>query len=199
MAIRFWLKHPIKGLARVRYWVWEKLNPDKPWMCPGTIKFCEQHLTRDMKAIEFGSGRSTAWFSSKVGQIISVEHHAEWYNEVRKKLTEAAVKNVDYRLVVLDHPHDAPEQDHYDKTPAYVAVVDAIPDHSIHFAVVDGHYRTTCVKHLLKKIAPGGYLLVDDVNMWPALDAIPVPKTWPIVDNSTNGVKNCVIWQAPKS
>ena len=61
---------------------------------------------------------------------------------------------------------------------------------------MDGHYRTTCVKRLVPKIAPGGYLLVDDINLWPSLAALPVPAGWRIADDSTNGLKRCVVWQA---
>ncbi len=77
MALRFWVSRPRQLLARLRYWVWERMNPDKPWMCPDTIKFCEAHLSRSMKALEFGSGRSTMWFSTKVGHLTSVEHDEE--------------------------------------------------------------------------------------------------------------------------
>lgn len=197
MAVLFWLKHPRRLVARLRYWVWEKRNPDKPWMCPGTVRFCEAHLTRSMSALEFGSGRSTAWFAGRVGHLISIEYNQPWYEQVREQIAAAKLTNVDYRYVPLDHPLAEPEHLEYSPTPAYVAVADALPDRSIHFAVVDGHYRTHCVRHLVPKIAPGGYLLVDDVNMWPSVGDLPVPPDWRIADDSTNGVKRCVVWQAP--
>lgn len=197
MAIGYWLKNPTMLFPRIRYWVWERLNPDKPWMCPGTIRFCETRLKPDMRGIEFGSGRSTAWFAGKLGHLISIEHHAEWYAQVRGKLQAAGVSNVDYRHVPLNHPQSEGEQETYAATPDYVAAADALEDNSIHFAVVDGHYRSHCIRHLLPKIAPGGYLLVDDCNIWSSFDRIPVPADWPIVDDSSNGVKRCVIWQKP--
>jgi hypothetical protein len=198
VAVLFWLKRPRAGLARVRYWLWERANPDKPWLCPGTIAFCERNLNRSMLAIEFGSGRSTRWFAGLVGQLISIEHNAEWHAIVTRQLAEAGVANVDYRHVALDHPESLGEQPHYEPPPKYVAVADALAPQSIHLAIVDGHYRSTCVKHLISKIAPRGYLLVDDINMWPSLDAVPVPKSWTVADDSTNGVKRCIIWQAPE-
>jgi len=196
MAIRYWLTRPRQAIARVRYWVWEKMNPDKPWLCPGTIAFCEKHLNKSMSALEFGSGRSTRWFAGLVGKLISVEHLADWHAIVTKQLADAGVTNVDYRLVQLDHPESEGERPSYSPTPVYVAVADSLPERSLGFAIVDGHYRTTCVRHLVSRMAPGGYLLVDDINMWPSQSALPVPADWKIVDDSTNGVKRCIIWQA---
>ncbi|TWT34599.1 class I SAM-dependent methyltransferase [Blastopirellula retiformator] len=146
-----------------------------------------------MTAIEFGSGRSTRWFSTLVGRLISIEHNADWYAEVRDQLDD----NVDYRHIPMSHPVTDPERPTYDETPAYVAVADELADQSIDFAVVDGAYRTHCVWHLIPKIAPGGYLLLDDVGMWPSLDELAIPADWSIADDSTNGVKRCIIWQAP--
>ena len=96
MAIWFWLKRPRRSVSRLRYWVWERMNPDKPWMCPGTVAFCQANLSRSMTAIEFGSGRSTRWFSTLVGHLTSVEHNPEWYEQVKQQLDNA---NVHQRVV----------------------------------------------------------------------------------------------------
>lgn len=196
MAVWFWVRRPGRLLHRLRYWAWERMNPDKPWMCPGTIAFCQNHLSPSMRAVEFGSGRSTLWFSKLVGRLTSVEHDAKWHEQVQLLLAENNAANVTYLHVPLDHPASQPEQDDYSPTPKYVAVADGFADGSLGFAVVDGHYRTHCVRHLVPKMAPGGLLLVDDVNMWPSVESLPVPASWPVVDDSTNGVKRCVIWRA---
>jgi len=199
VAILVWLARPKMALARLRYWLWERANPDMPWLCPGTIKFCQAHLSKSMVAVEFGSGRSTRWLSTLVGRVISVEHNAEWYGVVRKQLAVASATNVDYRLVPLGHPESEGERPEYSPVPDYVAVADGLEDKGIDFAVVDGHYRTHCVRHLIPKIAPRGYLLVDDVNFWPSPEALPVPASWSVADDSTNGIKRCIIWQTAET
>ena len=193
----YWLRHPHLLLSRVRYWVWERLNPDKPWMCPGTVKFCEGHLMQSMSAIEFGSGRSTAWLSRKVGRLVSIEHDAAWHERVRRALERDQVTNVDYRLISLDHVVSEPEWPSYSPLPHYVSVLDEFPDGSFDLVVVDGHYRTHCIRHCIPKLKASGYLLVDDTNLWPSRDCIPVPTEWAVVDKSTNGLKYAVVWQAP--
>jgi predicted O-methyltransferase YrrM len=195
MTIRFWIRHPGLLPARVKYWLWEKRNPDKPWLCPGTIAFCEAHLAKSMKVLEFGSGRSTRWFAQLVGHITSVEHDSTWFREVQQQLADAQLTNVDYLNVALQ-PLPDPKQGLEQPVPNYVAVADRFADRSLDLIVVDGHYRNICIRHATKKLAPGGYLLVDDANRWPSLAALDVPPNWRIVDDSTNGLKRCVIWQA---
>lgn len=197
MAIGYWLRRPRMAFARLRYYFWERANPDKPWLCSGTIAFCDRHLGQSMRALEFGSGRSTRWFAKKVGHLTSIEHDAAWYEVVKTQLADERVENVDYRLIRLNHPESEPEHFRYTVTPDYVAAADQMPDASLDFVVVDGHYRTTCVRHVLDKISPGGYLLVDDVNMWPSPVEVGVPEKWRVVDDSSNGVKRCIIWQSP--
>ncbi len=196
MKLIYWLKHPGMIYHRIKYWLWEKRNPDKPWLCPDTVAFCERHLTKSMRAWEFGSGRSTCWFATRVGYLTSIEHNAGWHEQVKKRLVELAITNVDYRLVPLNFPETEPERPEYDPVPDYVACCDQLENASLDFVVVDGHYRTHCVRHMVPKIKPGGFLLLDDSNLWPSLDVLQVPKNWKTVDDSTNGLKRCIIWQA---
>lgn len=197
--LRFWAWRPLMLISRTRYWVWEKLNPDKPWMCPGTLRFCSRNLDKSMRGIEFGSGRSTSWFASRLANLISVEHHPIWYQNVVEQLASRQITNVDSRLIQLDHPLTEREREVYDPVPAYVRIVDECPDGSLDLVIVDGHYRTHCVRRSLPKIKPGGFLLVDDANLWPSLDSLPIPGNWIVVDDSTNGIKRCVIWKAPSA
>ena len=165
-------------------------------MCSGTIRFCDSHFSGGRNALEFGSGRSTRWFAKRVDRLTSVEHAEEWHRIVSKELQDEGVGNVDYLHIPLDHLESAPEQTTYDPIPAYVRAADRFDDGTLDFVIVDGHYRTHCVRRALPKLRRGGYLLVDDVNMWPNIQAIGVPDSWRVVDDSTNGIKRCLIWQA---
>lgn len=197
MAIAFWLKNPGMLLARFRYLLWERRNPDKPWLTPEAVAYLEGVLNREMSGLEFGSGRSTKWYAGKLGRLVSIEHSASWYEIVKAQLAKAGVKNVDYRLVPLNHPETQGEQPQYTPMPDYVAVVDGFPDSTFDFVVVDGHYRTNCIRASLHKLKPGGLLLIDDVNMWPIRDQFPVPLDWTRPHYSTNGIKWTGIWQKP--
>lgn len=195
MNYKFWLAHPHLILARLNYWIWEQLNQDKPWMCPGTIDFCQQQFQGSLKALEFGSGRSTQWFARLTEHLTSIEHSSEWYSIAQAKLQSLGISNVNYLCIPLNHPETEPESSQYNPLPDYVKVLEQFEDGALDFVIVDGHYRTTCIMHSIPKIRDGGYLLVDDVNMWPSLKSLAIPTNWQIANDSTNGIKRCVIWQ----
>jgi hypothetical protein len=189
MNLWYWLRRPHLIPARVRYWAWERRNPDKPWLTPGAVGFCDAALRPDMAGVEFGSGRSTAWFAARLARLTSVEHHPGWYARVRADLDRAGVRNVDYRLVPPDPPGGPADR------PRYAAVLDEFPDDSLDLVIVDGHYRDACIALAPPKLRPGGLLLVDDVGMWPA--GPPVPAGWPVAHDSTNGLKSTRVWRKP--
>ncbi len=192
----FWLRRPHLIPARVRYWWWERRNPDKPWLTPAAVAFLDRELSAADAGLEFGSGRSTVWFAARLRHLTSVEHHPGWYEAVRARLDRAGRANVDYRLVSLDHPESQPEQPTYAPMPAYVRVAHGLADASLGLVVVDGHYRTHCLLAALPKVKPGGLLLVDDMNLWPGCRP-PVPDDWPQVSRSTNGLKWTGVWRRP--
>lgn len=90
-----------------------------------------------------------------------------------------------------------PERERYDPLPSYVRVLAEFNEGDLDFIVVDGHYRTTCIKRSLGKLRPGGLLLVDDVNFWSSFDDMGIPRSWRLVDMSGNGLKRAGIWEKP--
>ena len=191
----FWLRNPTRVLARVRYWIYEKWNPDKPWLCPGTIARLESVLKPQMSGVEFGSGRSTYWLAQHLKHLISIEHHQGWFESVRKQIKISNIRNVDLRFIPLDHPLDESEHNSYDPLPAYVRWLSLSHDDTLDFVLVDGHYRTTCIRCAIPKIKQGGYLVVDDTQMWDSNGGPPVPADWNCIDSSTNGLKTTKIWK----
>lgn len=149
MTVRYWLARPHLIWARLLYWVWESINPTKPWLCPGTVAYCEAILSKSMRVLEFGSGRSTTWFARKVGQLTSVEHSEAWFRRVRTEIVRSGVDNIDYRLVPLDHPEQEPEREQYHPLPSYVAQLRGFPDESF-----DLHRRRRPLSHDLHPVLP---------------------------------------------
>ena len=144
----------------------EKPTPAARGLCPGTSRFCEQHVNPSMALLRIRQRPKHVWFARRVGRLTSVEHNADWYAEIKRKLAADGITNVDYRLVPLDHTESEPERAEYNPMPAYVAVADELPNQSLDLVIVDGHYRTHCIRRALSKIKPGGYLMVDDVNFY---------------------------------
>jgi len=183
-------KHPSYTVRLAAYKVYERLHPRDPWIAPGAVGWCDRHLDRGMRAWEFGSGRSTVWFAERVKSLTSIEHDADWYHRVKPRLRD----NVDYRLIPLEHPPDEPTRPRYAPLPAYVAAISDEPDGSLHFVVVDGHYRQACILATLRKIGCGGLLLLDNSD-WLADPEWGVPQEWPIVHRSSSVMGTTTVWR----
>ena len=150
-----------------------------------------------MTVLEFGSGRSTAWYASKTAKVVSIEHDAAWHKRVSADLAGSGRANVDYRFVPLDHPESEPERQTYSPLPKYVMVTEQFPDNTFDLVVIDGHYRSFCIKAALSKIKPGGLILVDNAGYWPNAKP-PVPADWPEVCRADNRINQTVIYQRPQ-
>ena len=190
------LRRPVYFFRRIAYKIYEITHPNEPWIAQGAIRFCDRHLTKEQVGLEWGSGRSTAWFGSRLRSLLSIEYDPAWHNIVLASLEKKGIKNVECRYVPVEHDLNEPTTPHYEKTPAYVRVADEFEDNSLDFVVVDGHYRQACVLAVLKKIKPGGLLLIDNTN-WLSLADWGVPDGWEIVHQSANVMTETTIWQKP--
>lgn len=103
-------------------------------------------LRSDFRMVEFGSGNSTAWFAARVGFLLSVEDLPDWYDQVQRQLEARRIDNVEHVLRSSDAYADLSE----------------IEDGSLDFALVDGTDREGCVKAVVSKLKPGGWLYLDN-------------------------------------
>jgi predicted O-methyltransferase YrrM len=134
--------------------------PDLPWLTKAANAILETYLKPDDEGLEFGSGRSTIWFTKHVGRLTSVEHNKVWYDKVQAMIGDNQLTNVDYRFF----PKDVEDERGADA--AYVRVIDTFEPESFDFVLVDGVYRDHCCLSVLDKIRPGGVLIIDNVNWY---------------------------------
>ena len=144
---------------RVRQLRYERAHAEDPWLTPAAISLLGSLLRPQDVGVEFGSGRSTIWFATRVAALTSVEHDEQWHEAVAAQLKHHGLGNVDYILA----PEDQPMERGGDSRYARAAL--AFPDRGIDFALVDGHYRDYSTKFILPKIKPGGMLIIDNANL----------------------------------
>lgn len=138
-------------LDRVSLAVHERLNPGNPWLTRSAVQMLDSWLKAADVGLEFGSGRSTIWFASRVRNLISVEDDPKWFAIVKGRLHEQGLLHkVDYRL--CEDPS------------AYAAVPGSLPERSLDFCLVDGSHRDRCALSSLPKLKCGGLLVVDNAN-----------------------------------
>jgi predicted O-methyltransferase YrrM len=147
MGVSGWLRYPAA-------WLRAKTGrtPERPWIVPASIGWLRRRIRSDWSILELGSGRSTVWFARRAGRVLSLEDNEFWFPRTRERLEEAGLVNADLRLrAVEDFPGE----------------VASLPDESFDLVVVDfleapTVTRIDCVKPAMKKVRPGGYLLLDD-------------------------------------
>jgi predicted O-methyltransferase YrrM len=177
-------------VRRLAYKAYELTHPDEPWFAQGAVRFLDHELHRDGKGLEWGSGRSTQWFASRLAHLTSIEFDREWYEKVLRQVADLA--NVDLRFIPLDHDPKIGTVPRYDPIPAYVAVIDDLPP--LDFVLVDGHYRQACVLAALPKIKPGGLLAIDNTNWLPEIEW-GVSANWTLVHRSANVMTETSCWR----
>lgn len=155
---------------RLRLAFFELANPDAPWLAPEAVRFLDAWLKPNYVGFEWGSGRSTVWFSWRVKRLTSVEHDEVWYRRVQQTLRAHPRNNVDLRHIPVDMSEagaTAPDS-HAGSPPAYVTAISEFSDHSLDFVLVDGVsvLRDACALAAIAKIRSGGALILDDIHRY---------------------------------
>lgn len=149
-------------VPRLRQIAFVRNHPDTPWLTESGIRLLDSWLKPTDVGLEWGSGRSTAWFARHVARMTSVEDNPQWHERVKALLQQAGVSHkVDYRSIPCEHR----EVDEPDSHP-YANVADEFAEESLDFALVDGNIRVLCMQKVLSKLKPGGLLILDNANRY---------------------------------
>lgn len=146
---------------------------NRPWFTPGARKFLERIVRPEWIVLEFGSGGSTFWLSSRVNTLITLEHDPEWADAVKAKIADIPHNT---RIVLHDRP--------YDHCAAY------FPDEHFDLVIIDGRDRVKCTLAVLSKVKKGGYLIFDNAQ-YPkyqeVLDHIVIGERWNVPGRFSKG------------
>jgi SAM-dependent methyltransferase len=142
--------------------------PERPWIVPAAIGWLRRRIRKDWSILELGSGRSTAWFARRAGQVLSFEDNDFWRRHTSGRLARAELHNVDLRLMDVD------------EFPKEVA---ALPDARFDLVVVDfleapTVSRIDCLPAAMEKVRPGGHLLLDDSDRPGYAEAFDLLSGW---------------------
>ena len=110
-SFRHWTPRYI--FNRVSLFVTEKQHPDWPWLTSSSILILSSWLRNEDVGFEWGSGRSTLWFSQRVKKIISIENSREYYDKVTNSLRKANINNVEYHQIECEEKVDAPTSPYF--------------------------------------------------------------------------------------
>ena len=65
----------LRPVLKAYYWIFKQFNRMTAWTSPASIVIFRKLLTKDMKGVEFGSGKSTALSEPHLSHLTSLENH----------------------------------------------------------------------------------------------------------------------------
>lgn len=183
--ISFWIRNPRHAYNAGLAYLFNLTHPDSPRFARGTVKALDRIDMRGWKCFEWGSGRSTFYFALRSGSIDSVEHSRTWYNIVTRELASRGILNAKVTLLETTEGTD---------TPDYQNHILAFPDEDFDCVLVDGIRRNECISSCVRKLKPGGLLILDDSQR--GYDITPI-QGWDS-SSETDGIKRTTIYRKPK-
>jgi hypothetical protein len=120
-----------------------------PWFTYPAIDFIKQLDLRELTVFEYGSGASTLFWSKRAKEIVSTESDKEWFEEIsarsapNMKVVLASNGVESYVLKIVEH-----------------GMFDII--------VIDGtgDSRLACSQLAPKHLKPGGFIILDNSDLW---------------------------------
>ncbi len=174
---RHFLTHP-RELRRIPSWIRERkagtLELRRPWWPYDMVDHVGQILPTNARVFEFGGGGSSLWLSDRGARLTVVEHDLEWSRQLRASLPSHVelIEAPPTPAGSVASSHGTGYFDHY------VQAIDSYPDHSFDLVIVDGRARVDCVVRARRKVAYGGYLLLDDSDRLRYNGALTAMSTW---------------------
>jgi predicted O-methyltransferase YrrM len=163
MPISGWLRYPAAWWRARR-----GRMPERPWIVPAAIGFLRRRIRSDWSVLELGAGRSTPWFARRAGTVLSFEDNEFWVDQTRDQLRELGLSNVDLRQRPVD---------------GFETEVEGLRDASFDLVVLDfleapTMTRVDVLKPAMKKVRPGGLLLLDDSDRSGYAEAFELLAGW---------------------
>lgn len=117
-----------------------------PWTTYSFIDFIDTRLSKNMNILEYGSGNSSLYFSKRVSEVYSIEHHKEWFEHISKQ------KNENMNMVLVNE-----NAEDYSKAISKL-------NKRFDLILVDGLFRNECAAEAYKYLSDSGVLLFDDTE-----------------------------------
>lgn len=159
--VRSWFSiHDLDGL----------LEHDVPWWTFEASDEVDRFLADrpGARVLEWGSGASTVWLARRCRRVDSIEHDVAWAESMRRVLPDNVVLHVvppvDARTrLTRDVVGSAKRGFEGLDFAAYVAQARRIPG-DFDLIVIDGRAREACLRAALGRLAPGGTVVLDNVE-----------------------------------
>lgn len=142
---------------RIKLIIYEKRFPKEPWLTAASNQILNNLLNSNDVGIEFGSGRSTIWFSVRVKKLYSLETNVSWFKLVKKNIDSQDIKNIKLLLIDENDPN-------FYKN--YTEHLNKNFSDKFNFVLIDGKLRGKIALQSINKVKSGGLIIVDNINRY---------------------------------
>ena len=132
-------------MSRLKLKIHETLNPKSPWLVQNAVIFMDHYLRPEDRVLEFGAGRSTAWFLHKECRVTSIETNENWFEHVRQ--TNRSF--IDSGSLDLRRTYEIDPD---------IELFDCI--------LIDGGDREEAAKIAFRVVKPGGIIVFDNIERY---------------------------------
>lgn len=127
-----------------------------PWMTDDSVQFIEKFIrskSKNLNILEFGSGASTLYFSSRCKSIVTFEHNLEWADTVRETATALKMNN----LTLLC-------KEEYDK--CFLSDIQNFKNKQFELISIDGINRVECLEKCVSNnlLTDNGIFVLDNTE-----------------------------------
>jgi predicted O-methyltransferase YrrM len=120
-----------------------------PWFTYPAIEYLSQLDLRTKKVLEWGSGYSSVFFAKRSYKVISIEHSADWYTEVKN------FEMPNHKIIIAD------EMEYVEAAVNLDEVFDVI--------VIDGIKRAECARVAPMLLSSNGLIVFDNADRDPMI------------------------------
>lgn len=148
-----------------------------PWYTYPAIEYLSHLDFTEFRVFEYGSGKSTLWWSNRAQSVLSVEDDKRWFSQIVAQIRNDNIENVTYEL--------------HSNEDSYVTRLAKPFD----IVVIDGKFRAACTDRFLELSKDSLMLILDNAEREPAIvERVRKSLQWIEVDFHGFGPINNYTW-----
>lgn len=138
-----------------------------PWFTYSAIEALKNWDLSEKRIFEYGSGYSSLFWSKRCKELVSIEHHPDWY----EKISNLTPGNVRLILASIDEAKNDyhPSRETQEEFQRYAESINDLGQFDV--IVLDGYARSRmryqCAKAALPHLTKGGLIILDNSDWLP--------------------------------
>jgi hypothetical protein len=141
-------------ISKIHYKLYFAFFSKRPWVNRSSYKKLLDITNSSSVVAEYGAGKSTYFFASKVFKLYSIETSKLWFDNVSLKISS-------FNNTVLEYFNH-----NQNDVVSYARSLDNICKEKLDLLFIDAYDRNLCIEYQWQRVKIGGYLVIDDYHRY---------------------------------